>query len=419
MRKSTSDEKRISDKTGLLLRFNYVSSVLSLILGFISLYVFDLQGVITSVFFLYVTLNLLNVAIFKVNGNLTVMAIYTSVLSTISTVVITLFSGGINSPFVFLLAIIVLASYVSTKGFGRIYLYAGPVIVVLLFVIDRVNFAFIVNEIPDESRDLFSLAIVLFVVYILGGVFGKELLIARHNLYCSKAEIETRIEEKGTLLKELHHRVKNNLQTVSSLLSLQSKNTGNTELKTMIKSSQNRIKAMALIHEMLYVHHNISRIDFRPYVRELTEYLTKSVDSKDQTVEINIDMPEVKLGIDTAIPLGLLMNEVITNSLQYGFTEKGRGFIDIRFRKKAGMNEYTLDISDNGIGFSKEMDFKNEKSLGLQLIHNLSRQLQGSVQRMDTERGTHYHLKFRTVEIRATASENPGEIKRLSTIASG
>ncbi len=240
----------------------------------------------------------------------------------------------------------------------------------------------------------------LFAVYILTGVFGKELLTARHNLYRSQAEIEIRIAEKETLLKELHHRVKNNLQTVSSLLSLQSKNTGNPELKTMVKSSQNRIMAMALIHEMIYVRHNITAIEFRHYVRELTEYLIKSVESKDKTVEINIDMPEVKLDIDTAIPLGLLMNEVITNSLKYGVTENGKGAIDIRLRADIDTNYYMLDISDNGIGFSKEVDFENAKSLGLQLIHNLTRQLQGSVQRMDTQRGTNYHIKFPKVEIR-------------------
>lgn len=399
MQKSGFDPNRISDKTGLLLKFNYVSSILSLILGFLCLYVLHIEGVVTITFFTYFVLNLVNIALFQKHRNLTAMALYTSILSLLSTLAITLFSGGIGSPFMFILAIIVLAGYISTRLFGKIYLYVILAIIIIIFAIDRADLGFIVNEIPVASRDIFDLASILFAVYLLGGVFGKELLTTHHNLYRLKAEIENRIQEKETLVREVHHRVKNNLQTVSSLLSLQSKNTLNEEIRTLIKSSKNRITAMAMIHEMLYVRDNLSKIEFEPYVRELTEFLVKSMAEKGTAVvHIDIAIPPVQYNLDTAIPLGLLINEVVTNSLKYGFAGNDTGKISIQLRASSEPESYDLRISDNGIGFSEEIDFENNTSLGLKLIQNLARQLRGSVKRTGTSQGTSYQIQFRETE---------------------
>ena len=398
MQNSKVNRERIHDKTKLLLKFNYISSVLSLILGLLCVFLMNIEGIIPFVFFFYSALNLINVASFKVHGNLTTMAIYTSVLSWLSTLVITIFSGGISSPFIFILALIVLAGYVSTRVFGKIYMYFIVLTIISIFVLDRWNLDFITNNVPPESEDLFSLASILFAVYLLGGVFGKDLLKAHHNLYKSKAEIEQRIDEKETLLREVHHRVKNNLQTVSSLLNLQAKNTGNEQIKDLIKGSQNRVMSMAMIHEMLYLRNNLSKIEFKPYVEELTQYLVKSIEGRDRNVTINIDIPDIRLGIDTAIPLGLLINEAVTNSLKYGFVENGIGQITISLKKEPNENTYNLGITDNGVGFSKQLDFKNTKSLGLKLIHNLARQLKGSVERIHTEKGTKYSIIFQDIE---------------------
>ena len=191
--------------------------------------------------------------------------------------------------------------------------------------------------------------------------------------------------------------MKNNLQTVSSLLNLQANNSGNEQLKDLVKGSQNRVLSMAMIHEMLYLRHNLSKIEFKPYVQELTEYLVKSVKGRNKNATINIDIPDIELGIDTAIPLGLLINEAVSNSLKYAFVEHENGQIGITLRKDSAQNTYNLHISDNGIGFSEKLDFRTTKSLGIKLIHKLARQLKGSVKRLQTEKGTNYSITFQDI----------------------
>ncbi|MGJ8736720.1 sensor histidine kinase [Zobellia laminariae] len=396
MRKPKTQLNRISDKTKLLLKFNYISSALSLIIGLICSYAIHMSGTIPYVFYFYFVLNLLNVAAFNKHKNLTAMAIGTSALSFLSTIVITLFSGGINSPFIFILGLIVLAGYISTRVFGKVYLYLIISTIILIYLIDYANFDFIVNEVPESSRDLFSLISILFSVYLLGGVLGKNLLNTHHKLYKSKAKIEKSVDEKENLLREVHHRVKNNLQTVSSLLNLQARNTPNEQIKELVKSSQNRVTAMAMIHEMLYVRDNLSKIEFGSYVQELTQFLLRTVERKDRKIDVAIDIPDTWLSIDTAIPLGLLINETVTNSIKYGFKDMEVGKITIELEKRY-QNKFILKISDNGASFPLDFDFKNSNTLGLRLIHNLARQLQGTIERLPTTEGTTYKLVFQDI----------------------
>ena len=396
MRKPKIRLNRINDKTKLLLKFNYISSFLSLIIGLVCTYVFDMHGTIPYVFYFYFFLNLINIAAFSRHKNLNSIAICTSVLSFISTIVITLFSGGLNSPFIFILGLIVLAGYISTRIFGKIYLYLIISTIVAIYFIDYANFDFIINEVPDDARDLFSLLSILFSVYLLGGVLGKNLLNTHHKLYRSKARIERSVDEKENLLREVHHRVKNNLQTVSSLLNLQARNTPNQQIKELVRSSQNRVTAMAMIHEMLYVRDNLSKIEFGSYVNELTQHLLKTVERKDRKIEVSTDIPDTLLSIDTAIPLGLLINEAVTNSIKYGFKNLDECKITIELEKRY-QNKYILKISDNGLGFPLNYDFKNSNTLGIRLIHNLARQLQGKIERLPTDRGTTYKLVFQDI----------------------
>lgn len=321
------------------------------------------------------------------------MALITTALSLISTFIITIYSGGINSPFIFILALIVLAGYVSTRFFGRVYLYIVLLTIILIYGIGFFEFDFISNQIPSESEDIFSLVSVLFGVYLLGNIFGRDLLKAHHKLYKSKTELENQIVEKEMLLREVHHRVKNNLQTISSLLNLQSKYSTNGQVKELLGSCQTRVISMAMIHEMLYMN-DLSKIDFKSYVQELLKYLTKSVGTHNGNITTNINIPDTMLSIDTAIPLGLLINEAVTNSLKYGFLENDKGQIDIVLEKHENKSMYTLEISDNGVGFSDKLDFKNTNSLGLKLIHTLARQLRSTIERDFSRKGTNYSISF-------------------------
>ena len=397
MIKPTKDYNRLKDKIKLTHRVNYLSSALILLFYPISLFLLDIGQPIPLIFLAFGLLNIINTLVFKFHNNLILTYNITSVLATVGSVVITLFSGGINSPFIFVLGIIVFAAYATTRRYGKVYLYLNLSVIIMIYFLGSSQYAITENVVPMANRDLFALFCILFSVYMIGGVFGKFLLKAHHRLYKSKMEIEARISEKETLLREVHHRVKNNLQTVSSLLSLQSRSIEDKKIKSLIKSSQNRVISMAMVHEMLYMRDDyLSKIEYKAYVHELSQYLVRSVKGNQNNVKLNIDIPDIKLGIDTAIPLGLLINEAITNALKYGIKDDMEGIIHIEL-KQENEKGFILNIGDNGDGFSETITPQTSKSLGLKLIHNLARQLKGSITKDLSLKGTNYIIRFQEV----------------------
>lgn len=396
MQRNLKLEDRLKDKTRLVIKVNYFSSLFALLFGCICMFLLDITEVIPYVFLVFGILNLVNTLWFNHHRSLTLTYNIVSIMTLAAASIITLYSGGINSPFIFVLALIVVAGYVTTKAYGTLYLNLNLLIIVLIYSQSIVDFSFVTNVVPEKSQNLFALFSVLFSVYLLGGVFGKNLLHAHHNLYKTKSELEEKINEKETLIKEVHHRVKNNLQTISSLLSLQSRNTEERAVKNLLKSSQNRVIAMAMVHEMLYMRDDLSNIEYRSYVQELAEYLIRSIKGTSSNITLDIDIPEIKLNIDTAIPLGLLINETLTNALKYGILNEEKGEIQIKLRKGKD-KEFLLHIGDNGKGFSEAITHKNSNSLGLKLIHNLTRQLQGSLDRDLSKKGTHYVIQFKEI----------------------
>ena len=210
-------------------------------------------------------------------------------------------------------------------------------------------------------------------------------------------ELHKKLHEKEFFLKEVHHRVKNNLQTVSSLLSLQSRSIADKKIKGIIRSSQHRVVSMSMVHEMLYKRDDYtSKIEFKPYVEELCEYLIRSVKGNNHNIATKLNIGDYKLSIDTVIPLGLIINETITNALKYGIPGETEGEIEINLSKK-GVNTYEMYLGDNGIGYPEEVSPKTSKSLGLKLIHNLSRQLRGTIFRDMEKKGTYYQITFEEI----------------------
>ncbi|MEM7037582.1 MAG: sensor histidine kinase, partial [Bacteroidota bacterium] len=185
-------------------------------------------------------------------------------------------------------------------------------------------------------------------------------------------------EEKAILLKEIHHRVKNNLQVVSSLLELQSFEIDDPKAQLAVEDGQSRVKAMALIHEKLYGTDTLSRINFEDYARQLLDQIS-SVYPGGKSVARQISTEQPTLDIDTAIPIGLIMSELITNAFKYGMINTEQGKIDIKL-SKVEEGTFRLAIADNGPGLPAEFDLKNARSLGLRLVNNLARQLYGSVE---------------------------------------
>ncbi len=205
-------------------------------------------------------------------------------------------------------------------------------------------------------------------------------------------QLKSSINEKETLLKEIHHRVKNNLQVISSLLSLQAKmNNKETDLSSLYEDSMNRIKSMSALHELFYQSLNTNQIDFKDYINKLILDLMLSFKGENHGIKVKINVKEVFINLDTAVPLGLLINEIITNSLKHGLQngEKGEIYISI---SKAGNQYYTLKIGDNGIGFNEKT---GDESMGLSIINDLSEQLEGEITRDFSKKGTHYILKFK------------------------
>jgi PAS domain S-box-containing protein len=211
---------------------------------------------------------------------------------------------------------------------------------------------------------------------------------------CKRAEerIRASLREKELLLKEVHHRVKNNMQIISSLLNIQSRHVKDKKYRELFKKSQNRIHSMALVHEKLYKSKDLARIDFAEYIRNLATHLLLSYNSKPETVKLKIDANDIYLEVDKAIPCAQIANEIITNALLYAFPEGEGGEINIDFHRDKKGN-YTLAISDNGVGIPRDRDYRSTDSLGLLLVSGLTKQLNGEL-KLDNSRGTKYTITF-------------------------
>jgi PAS domain S-box-containing protein len=209
----------------------------------------------------------------------------------------------------------------------------------------------------------------------------------------SEDKIKKSLEEKNMLLKEIHHRVKNNLQIISSLLDLQEDYVKeDATAVNVLEESRNRVISMAMIHEMLYQSKDLSQINFSDYVRNLVSNLFHSYSVKN-TIKPVFNVELISLNIETAVPCGLIISELVSNSLKYAYPGDSTGVLFISLESHD--NGYKLVISDNGIGFPEKLDFKNvESSLGLQLVNSLVNQLDGSIE-LDRTHGTEFTIQFK------------------------
>lgn len=204
--------------------------------------------------------------------------------------------------------------------------------------------------------------------------------------------IEKQRDEKEILLKEIHHRVKNNMQVINSLLSIQSNYTKDKKALSLFSEAQNRIRSMALIHEKMYQSGNLSKIDVQDYIISLIDDLVSSY-SINCKINLDLKIDALKFEIDTLIPIGLLLNEIISNSLKYAFKGKDKGTITIHLSElKDGT--FKLIIGDNGVGMPKGMLQKDDETLGMELIKVFVSQIDGEIERMDKD-GTYFEIDFK------------------------
>jgi len=208
----------------------------------------------------------------------------------------------------------------------------------------------------------------------------------------AEEKIKASLREKEALLKEIHHRVKNNLQVVSSLLGLQSRAVADEQTRKMFQESQDRIHSMALLHESLYQSNNLSRIDFPAYIRQLASHLFQSYGVVAERIHLRTDLDALYLGMDAAVPCGLIINELLSNSLKYAFPDGREGEVRIELREHMeGMAR--LVVSDNGIGLRSDIDWVTARSLGLRLVRTLAEQLGAKIV-VESKAGTKVLLTF-------------------------
>ena len=230
----------------------------------------------------------------------------------------------------------------------------------------------------EEKGQLYSVA------YIM------DITTRRNN----EATMQASLQEKEVLLQEIHHRVKNNLQVVSSLLSLQADYSADAINRTILHESQQRVQTMALIHEKLYRSANLKEVDFAEYMEDLLAYLWQSLGRKTEHVRLITDITPLALDVETAVPCGLILNELISNAVKHAFPNRQPGTLMISLNLDEAEQSAYLTVSDDGIGLPPNFDWDRGRSLGLMLVKSLVQQLRGTVA-LETAVGTTFIITFK------------------------
>ncbi|MBK8025764.1 MAG: sensor histidine kinase [Chloroflexi bacterium] len=325
-----------------------------------------------------------------------------SAVTAISTATLTIYSislidndpGNLVSDATYLIAPVV---------FGSIMLSQKSTVVLLVInMIGLLLQPFLSPQVSMENilKGPLSLLVMTYALVAFGGYLRNVLekhhvaMLQTENAERRRAEEHLRasLEEKEILLKEIHHRVKNNLQTISSLLSLQSNTIDDPLTLAQFQDSQNRIRTMALVHERLYRSEGLAQIAFGEYLRDLTDYLLASYQGQEKAVTLNVKADDIFLDIDTAIPCGLLVNELLSNALKHAFRDRLTGKIGVEMCF-SGDGHYQLSVWDDGVGMPEGMSDLKTTSLGLRLVNSLTRQLGATIE-FRSRPGTEITIRF-------------------------
>lgn len=238
------------------------------------------------------------------------------------------------------------------------------------------------NLLAQNSKALFNLTYTAIIIYVFG-------LLYHFSIVKTFKELDTANHQKALLLKEVHHRVKNNLNVIASIIGLQGNSLEGKEKEELLKS-KSRIESIAIVHEMLYRHENFESIDFEAYIQRLSRLLLGMYTS-DKNIRINIKSDVKNISLDVMVQLGIMVNELLTNSIKYAFVkEEGKITIELHHHE----TEYIFTYSDNGIGHEFAEDILKSKSLGIKLIHLTVKQLKGSIE-ISNHEGLKYDIRFK------------------------
>lgn len=251
-----------------------------------------------------------------------------------------------------------------------------------------------------QRNFLIAIAMTLFFLSLLtiGIYFNLKSYKKQKNIVDQqKEQIQNSLTEKETLLREIHHRVKNNLQIISSLLNMQSEDIEDKKVLLSIQEGQSRVQAMSLIHQNLYQSEHIDKVNIQNYFKELTNYLSTMYKGDSNSVKVTIETSNIQFDFDTAIPLGLIVNELVSNAYKHAFSAKKEGVISIQINALSTI-DYQLLVSNDGEKLPSNFDWNKPKSLGMKLVAILSKQLRGSFSLKENEPITTFEVLFKDLK---------------------
>jgi len=390
-----TDKLKFKNKYGrtttLALNVFYTLSLSTFLFSLFCYFQIGIRGVIFKSLLVYSIFNSINILFFYVHKRILKSYVIASVLGYITLLFICSFSGGVNSPAISFFVLIIFFGYLIKKIYGNIW-FITVIVTVLVFYILNISSFELVNEINDENIAEFNLLFLFFLIILLGGVFGRMMNKTNEKIKKAKLEIVKKNDEKTVMLKEIHHRVKNNLQVVNSLLRIQARSVVNEKVKMMFKVAQSRVIAMARLHEKIYNTKDLKNIDVPEHFKLLVGDLISSINlDKDVSSKLNIE--PIKMSIDTLLPLSLIINELISNSLKHAFNdlEKGEVIVELMSLKNS---QCKLTVSDNGNGVDMDILSSTNNSTGVTLIKTFVRQLNGSITSLKNTNGTSFEITF-------------------------
>ena len=248
------------------------------------------------------------------------------------------------------------------------------------------------REWQESEINLFQQLVNQLAIAIQQSLLYQQLQAELSDRKQAEANLKNSLREKEILLKEIHHRVKNNLCVVASLLELQSNTVADPQVSKMFEESQNRLYSMALIHEKLYRSTNLAQINFGEYLEDLVSNLFHSYNISNNRIQLQVLAEPISLNLETATPCGLIANELVSNTLKHAFPDGTTGTVSVECYQ-TGDREINLLVKDNGIGFPQNLDFRKTHSMGFQVVCTLTEQLEGTIE-ISREVGTSFHLKF-------------------------
>jgi two-component system, sensor histidine kinase PdtaS len=235
-----------------------------------------------------------------------------------------------------------------------------------------------ISDVKLRNNWLIALFVVALLLAVTSFWFLQRSRKTGKQLVEKNSELATLLEQKKILLKEIHHRVKNNLQTVSSLLNLQTRSSDSEVVKKAMVEGQTRLKSISLLHQKLYQHDELTKIEMDDYINDLSQYIIKNFNLLNKHISLRTNANAIALDLDTAIPLGLILNELITNTIKHSFKDIDEGEIEVSIQKMEGEKNFQLKVRNNGEGLSNDIDIDKLPSMGLKLVKSLSRQIHGS-----------------------------------------